>query len=275
MNCPPPDNEATNSVSVDFVLLGDGFGPHPLSPDPERLKRWFHAVRQYAPWVRNIFHVSDGHSPDSADGSPLRIVHVRPREFLPENALPTDNGHAVQTNLHRIAGLADRFVVFGEDQLLTHPSSLHDWFRKGLPVDTARLGHAIATYHDFWDSYVALNEDSVIQRHFGGRRFVLAHASKWLFPWNAGTKAAFWNSVFVLWGPCPGFRPVPSPVPLLKTTLESVWAAESKLLEETTKRKLQDMKDLSLRLFRVWQFASGSFFPCRPSFAASRALDLP
>ena len=263
-------NATDGADPIDFVLLEGKFGSKPNVSDANQIRKWFRSVGKYAPWVKTVFFVSDGGWPKEAGEQPDGTVCVLPCDILPESSTASENGHAIQVNLHRIQGIAEQFVVFTPDQVFSRPSSPKDWFRLGLPVDTALLGTAIATYRDFGDSYVALNEDSVIQRRFGGRRFVLARICKWLLPWNAGCKAAFWNAVFAIWGPCPGFRPVSSPVALRKITMEDVWSVESELLLETTMRSKSDMKDLSIRLFRVWQFATGSFTPSPPSFVARR-----
>lgn len=266
------ENKCGNgSLPIDFVLLKHRTEPQVRFSDSGWFRQWLHNVRDFAPWVRNIFIVSDDDAMEFKDEKAFRIIHVLPSEILPESAAPSRNGHAIQANLHHIPNLADRFVVFFENQFLSHPTVPQDWFRNGLPVDSARMGHAIATYHDFGNSYIALNEDAAIQQHFGGRRFVLRHAWKWLSPWRAGMKASFWNAVFVLWGPCPGFRPASSPVPFLRSSFDSAWALEKPLLMATTERKTPDMKDLSIRFFRVWQFATGTFFPCPPSVAEDRA----
>jgi hypothetical protein len=71
----------------------------------------------YAPWIRNIYLVTDDQVPawyDSTETSVLKIVSHR--ELFPKiNCLPTFNSHAIESVLHRIPGLSEQFIYMNDD----------------------------------------------------------------------------------------------------------------------------------------------------------------
>lgn len=286
---------AESNSDIDFVLLwvdgGDpvwrakkakflpGGDPDDTANGEQRyrdwdlLRYWFRGVETFAPWVRKVFFVTDDQWPDWLDKSAPKLVCTSHRDFIPADCLPTFNSNAIELNLHRIDGLAEHFVYFNDDTFLGRPVKPSDFFRNGTPVDTAQMFPHIGQVNRPADHYI-LNENAVITRHFGGRRFMLQHPSKWFLPWKSGLRASFWHAMFAWLGPCPGFVDPHLPYILQKTTLREVWEAEPDLLRTTSLRKFRGLEDVSARVFRKWQYAAGRFQPCLPSqFGAYYRLD--
>lgn len=81
-------------------------------------------------WARNIFIVTAGQTPDWFD--PLdgddRIRIVDHTEIFPPDALPTFNSHSIEASLHKIDGLAERFVYFNDDMFVRRPTRPETFF---------------------------------------------------------------------------------------------------------------------------------------------------
>jgi glycosyltransferase involved in cell wall biosynthesis len=86
----------------------------------DELRYSMRSLHLFAPWVRRIFVVTAGQVPSwLAEHPKVRLVDHT--EILPADALPTFNSHAIETALHRIAGLAEHWVYFNDDVLLGRP----------------------------------------------------------------------------------------------------------------------------------------------------------
>ena len=87
----------------------------------DELRYALRSIERYGPWIRNIYLVTDGQRPSwlNEQGTNLRVVDHT--EIFPESALPTFNSHALTASIHRIPGLADRFILFNDDIFLGRP----------------------------------------------------------------------------------------------------------------------------------------------------------
>ena len=90
--------------------------------DWDNLQYWFRAVEKFAPWVNKIHFVTWGHLPPWLDTSNPKLHVVNHKDFIPEEYLPTFSSHTIELNLHRIEGLAERFVYFNDDTFLMAPT---------------------------------------------------------------------------------------------------------------------------------------------------------
>ncbi len=86
------------------------------------------SVRKYAPWARNIFIVTNCKLPGWArsDSGIIRVSHEE--IFLDPSVLPTFNSHAIEANLHRIPGLAEKFLYLNDDVFLCRNVEKSDFF---------------------------------------------------------------------------------------------------------------------------------------------------
>jgi hypothetical protein len=103
--------------------------------DNDEIRFCLRSIRNYAPWVRTIWLVTDDQVPAAidrrrAEQDNIRIVDHREifRGF--EQLLPTFNSYAIETMLWRIEGLADRFLYFNDDMMLVGPVEPTDFFSK-------------------------------------------------------------------------------------------------------------------------------------------------
>ena len=87
--------------------------------DWDNMQYWFRAVEKFAPWVNKIHFVTYGHLPKWLNTDNPKLNIVKHSDFIPKEYLPTFSSHSIELNLHRIEGLAERFVYFNDDMFLT------------------------------------------------------------------------------------------------------------------------------------------------------------
>jgi Stealth protein CR2, conserved region 2/Stealth protein CR1, conserved region 1 len=101
--------------------------------DNDEIRFCLRSIRNYAPWARTIWLVTDNQVPAAidrrkAERKNIRIVDHREIFRGYEQLLPTFNSYAIETMLWRIDGLADRFVYFNDDMMLVGPVEPSDFF---------------------------------------------------------------------------------------------------------------------------------------------------
>ena len=83
---------------------------------------WFRAVEKFAPWVNKIHFVTYGHLPKWLNIDNPKLNIAKHSDFIPQKYLPTFSSFPIEVNLHRIKGLAERFVYFNDDMFLLKTS---------------------------------------------------------------------------------------------------------------------------------------------------------
>ncbi|SMX24254.1 stealth family protein [Boseongicola aestuarii] len=101
-------------------------------------------IRKNAPWINTIFLITDAQCPvwlDSAERKRLNVKLVDHRVLFRdyEDVLPTFNSITIETLLHRIPGLSERFLYFNDDFFLIRPTSILDFFENDIPKVYGRI----------------------------------------------------------------------------------------------------------------------------------------
>jgi len=101
--------------------------------DNDEIRFCLRSIRNYAPWVRTIWLVTDDQVPAAidwqrAERDNIRVVDHREIFRGYEQLLPTFNSLAIESMLWRIEGLADRFLYFNDDMMLVGPVEPTDFF---------------------------------------------------------------------------------------------------------------------------------------------------
>ncbi|MBQ1619198.1 MAG: hypothetical protein II095_06690 [Bacteroidales bacterium] len=104
------------------------------SLEPKRFRDWgllrylLRGISTYMPFVENVYLVVSGEGQvPSWLSSEVKVVYHR--DIIPEEFLPVFNSCAIEMFLHRIPGLAERFVYFNDDVIPLMPCSEEDFFR--------------------------------------------------------------------------------------------------------------------------------------------------
>ena len=93
------------------------------------------SVLAYAPWVNRIHVVTDGQRPDWLREISPKVGIVDHRDiFLNPAWLPCYAARGIESQLHHIPGLAERFIYFNDDMFLGRPVTPATFFdRAGRP----------------------------------------------------------------------------------------------------------------------------------------------
>ena len=120
--------------------------------DRGELRASLRSLEFYAPWFRQVYLVTDSQRPAWLDPASSRIQVVDHRDIFEDpHALPSFNSQAIGSQLHRIQGLAEHYLVMNDDIMFNRPASPYDFFtpeglmkvvksRSRMPlVDTSKL----------------------------------------------------------------------------------------------------------------------------------------
>ncbi|XP_054974186.1 N-acetylglucosamine-1-phosphotransferase subunits alpha/beta [Sorex araneus] len=84
--------------------------------DNEELRYSLRSIERHAPWVRNIFIVTNGQIPSwlNLDNPRVKIV-THQDVFRNLSHLPTFSSPAIESHIHRIEGLSQKFIYLNDD----------------------------------------------------------------------------------------------------------------------------------------------------------------
>ncbi|XP_030635121.1 N-acetylglucosamine-1-phosphotransferase subunits alpha/beta isoform X2 [Chanos chanos] len=84
--------------------------------DNEELRYSLRSVEKHAPWVRHIFIVTNGQIPSWLNLDNPRVTVVTHQDiFQNQSHLPTFSSPAIETHIHRIPGLSQKFIYLNDD----------------------------------------------------------------------------------------------------------------------------------------------------------------
>lgn len=66
------------------------------------------SLKKFAPWIRNIFIITDDQVPNLNNFD--NIVIIDHKEIINKEYLPTFNSHVIEAHLHKIPGLSNNFI---------------------------------------------------------------------------------------------------------------------------------------------------------------------
>lgn len=240
------------------------------------LPHWFRAVERFAPWVRRIWFICDQTPPAWLNTNHPKLKIIRHEDYLPEAYRPAFSSHPIELNLHRIEGLAERFVYFNDDTFLIRSVKEDFFFRDGLPRDCALL-NAVPTDDlvrkdpDARVFTLFLNVASYINRDYDFRRCMRRNWRKWFSPCYG--KDLFRNAMLGIWPRFVGSVEPHLPQAFLKSSFERAWEQDFDILDATSRRHLRDDRDVNQWLIRQRQLMEGRFVVRRPVRDAVFPLD--
>lgn len=224
------------------------------------LPYWFRGVEAFAPWVRRVHFITWGHLPPWLNTEHPKLHIVRHEDYVPREYLPTFNCNVLEVHLHRIQGLAERFVYFNDDMYLLRPVKPEDFFRDGKPVDMLALQPVVVDQNSPLFSYLLLNNMVALNRHFPKGENVRRQPGSYL---HIGYPPLyfFYNLLESAFGSYTGLYTVHGPSPFCRETFREAWEREGAWLAAMSKNRFRSRDDLTQYLFREWQKLSGNFHP--------------
>ncbi len=228
--------------------------------DWDLLKYWFRSVEHYAPWVRKIHFVTEGHLPSWLNTKHPKLNIVKHSDFMPADTLPVFNSSAIEIYINRIPGLAEHFVFFNDDMFLNSEVEPSYFFVKGLPRDMLALQPVVANPTNFTMTHIYTNNSIAIAKHFDKRKNMKAQKISY-FKLGYPFKNFAYNMLELAFPRFTGFYTQHGPSPFLKSTFIEVWGEEKEALDSTGHNRFRDDTDVNQYLFREWQKLTGRFVP--------------
>lgn len=98
--------------------------------DNDELRYSLRALERYFPDHGHVYLVTDGQTPSWLKPS-SRLTLVDHRDLIPARQLPTFDSAHIESYVHRIPGLSERFFYFNDDVFFGAPVQLDHWFWPG------------------------------------------------------------------------------------------------------------------------------------------------
>lgn len=198
----------------------------------DELRYSLRSLELYAPWVRNVYLVTNGQYPKWLNLS--RVNLVPHRDIFPTNsALPTFSNRPIELCLHRISGLAEHFIYFNDDFMLNNYTKPGDFFTStGQPL--------------IW----------VIKRDKKYLNKLLSSDHTKMTPHRAGEINAH-RTIFEQYGHSYSYRIRHYPKPMTRSILESIWNEFPDSVQYTLSTRFRTVDDLSIcALFPLYAVAT-------------------
>lgn len=229
--------------------------------DWDNLKYWFRGVEKYASWVNKIYFITWGHIPKWLNTNNKKLKIVNHKDFIPEEYLPTFSSNTIELNIHRIKSLSEYFVLFNDDVFLINNTLPSDFFLKGLPCDNYNeVNWNPGAENELFASTI-LNNYKILDKYYNKRLEIIKKPLKYINPkyglkrnlQNIKTTATKKNFV--------GINNNHITQSFLKSYFNKVWDLEFETLNETSKHKFRNGKDVTNYLIRYFQLMDKKFKP--------------
>ncbi|MER6347523.1 stealth conserved region 3 domain-containing protein [Streptomyces sp. NPDC001595] len=110
----------------------------------DELRYALRSLDMYAGFVRHVYLVTDSQVPAWLDPDAEGLTVVDHRDILPADALPVFNSHAIESRLHHIPGLSERYLYFNDDVFVNRPVRAEHFFHGNgiarIPLSPLKLG---------------------------------------------------------------------------------------------------------------------------------------
>ncbi len=228
--------------------------------DWDNLQYWFRGVEKFAPWVHKIYFVTCGQTPTWLNTEHEKLVCIHHKDYIPKEYLPVFSSHPIELNFNRIEELSEHFVYFNDDIFFASNVEPEDFFVNGLPCDYAVESPITPNRKDIFND-ILMNNMILLNEHYN-RKEVLKKYRK-LFYSCKDKKGLFTNLCFA---PLRredffGFEYSHMATPLLKSTLDEVWAQSGAWLDSTCRNRFRHADDVNQYIFRNHQYVTGQFHP--------------
>lgn len=227
------------------------------------LKYLFRGLEINVSWVNKIHFITWGHIPEWMNTSHKKLNIVKHGDFIPKKYLPTFSSHTIELNMHRITGLAEKFIYFNDDIFIIDKLEPELFFKNNLPRDAAILRPNISTFR-YSTSAIESNNLEIINTNYDFEKVLKENPRKWF---NLKYKKYLIHTILLLpYKKFTGFLNFHLPNAYLKSSFESLWEEEYEVLNQTCLNKFRDGRDVNQWLVRYKQIAEGNFIPRYPRY---------
>ncbi len=196
------------------------------------------SILTFAPFVRNIFIVTDEQDPYLYEDIRIRFPEkagclkiIDHKEIFRgyEQYLPTFNSSSIQTLIWRIEGLSEKFIYFNDDVILIRETREEDWFIGDMPV--LRGKWLLPPFRKMAGNKLKV----LINRHLRNKGDYLPKISFYIMQWKSAALLGIKGRYF--------FHDH-TPHPMRRKTLENFFAENVELLEKTISYRFRDSQQL-------------------------------
>lgn len=226
--------------------------------DWNTLKYWFRGIERFTPWVNKVHFVTCGHLPPWLNVNHPKLHIVKHSDFIPKECLPTFSANSIELNINKIEGLEEHFVYLNDDTFIINSMSPEDFFKDGLPCDSAIQSVTIPSVRNEIFTYILFNDLLLINANFD-KKEIYKNLGKWL---NCKYgKSILKNFYYMPLRKFSGFENLHLPNSYLKSVWDEVWYKEEEVLTQTINRKFRTKEDVNQYIFKYWQLVTGKFSP--------------
>ena len=101
----------------------------------DELKYSLRSVEKYAPWIRNIYIVTNNQKPEWLNEKNKKIKIIDHKEIIPEKYLPTFNSTVIEIYINKIPNLSEHFLYANDDMFFWNKVSPEFFFSEnGVPI---------------------------------------------------------------------------------------------------------------------------------------------
>ena len=222
------------------------------------LKYLLRSIEKYAPWVRNIFLITDNQIPEWLNLHVSKIRIIDHSEIINNKYLPTFNSNAIEWNIYKIPELTENFVYFNDDMLLNRAVKPNDFFENDLPKDF-KVYNSIVPRQDF--EHILCSNLILMNSKF--KKIKKTKLFNIKYGWQQIRNFLLLPQLF---RGIPGYLDSHGPLSLKKSSFEKVddlWREE---IEKTISHRFRRYNDISIWLTRYFQLETGQFKPRKVNF---------
>ena len=228
--------------------------------DWELFRYWFRAVEKYAPWVRNVYLITEGHIPEWLNLDCPKLKHICHEDYIPKEYLPTFNSNVIELNIHRIEGLSEHFISFNDDTFLAAPCIPEDFFSEGKPNYTAvmippeNLDNSSFS-HSRFSVFGQINK----QFRFEIVDIMKEHPELWFHPSYGYHK--MYNTAAIKLDSVQGMFFSHLPVAFRKSAFQKAWELFPEVLHDTSTHRFRTAQDVMHELVSLMDILNNDFYP--------------
>lgn len=137
----------------------------------DELKFSLRSVEKHAPWIRNIYIVTDNQIPIWLDTTHPKIKIIDHTDILPSECMPCFNAVVIEHYIYKISGLSEFFLLANDDMFFNKDLNQTYFYEKdGYPI----IRHKKRTFGGKWELILK----KIIGLKPGQYRQMLLHAVK-------------------------------------------------------------------------------------------------
>lgn len=235
--------------------------------DWDTLRYVFRSIEKNMPWVRYVHFITCGHLPFWLNMNHPKIkIHNHNDFFSTDSALPTFSSHPIEMNLHNIPGLAERFIYFNDDTLVTKEVGPERFFNGNQTIDYLVLD--IPRYGWLYDhlrikdvyGYICKNDIEILNKRYPLSKLVKLKPLLF-FDQSYSTSDRLRNHVFSSLGYYKWIKINHNPQAFLLSNVKKCVDEFSDTVKNTVIHRFRNSEDVNQYLFRFYNLFRGDFIP--------------